>query len=96
MPAILISILASVLGGSSIGAVLGALSIDSWLTLAVGIISLEPDIASLFGLQHPALGTLVKEIGAGVAPVIASQTAKDWFSANADKAIELQPGIGNQ
>lgn len=96
MPAILISILSSVLTGGSIGAVLGALSLSQWLTLAVGVASLEPDVATLFGLQHESLGVLVKKVGEGVAPIIASQAAKDWFAANADKAIELQPGIGDQ
>jgi hypothetical protein len=93
MAAILIPLLATVLSGGSFGAALGALSLTQWLTLGVGVASLEPDVAALFGLQHPALGTLVENIGKGVSVEIASQTAKNWFAANADKAIELQPGI---
>jgi hypothetical protein len=93
MPGVLISILAAVLSGGSIGTVLGALSLTQWLTLGAGVLSLEPDFAKLLGLQHPALGTLVDNIGKGAAVEVASKEAKNWFAANADKAIELQPGI---
>ena len=93
MEAILIPLLSSVIGGTSIGTALGALSLSQWLTLGVGVASLEPSLANLFGLQHPSLKTLVTNIGEGVAVDVASKMAMDWFAANADKAIELQPGI---
>jgi hypothetical protein len=95
MPAILISLLAGLINGGSIGGLLSALTTTQWLTMAEGIAAdLEPEAAKLLGLQHQSLGAMVEAIGKGLSAELASKAAQNWFSANADAAMREQPGMG--
>ena len=79
MPSILISILAAVLEGQSIGTALAALSIQQWLTVAS---SVAGDLGMLFeaklGGKHPAIDALIKSLQHGDI-ALAAQTAHGWF-----------------
>ena len=99
MEAILIGILANIINGESIGTVLGALTTTQWLSLAAGAgETIEPAIAKLLGLPSTftSLGHLVDSIVKTFANDVAKAAIADWLAANADKAIELQPGIAGQ
>jgi hypothetical protein len=92
---VLIEILAAVIGGAPIGAVLAGLTDVQWLTLAAGVAEeAAPSIAEKLGLQHPSLGALVEAVGKGLSDELAAKAAQDWLAANADAAMKLQPGMG--
>lgn len=86
MPAILISILAGVLKGQTIGALLAGLTKSQWLTLAEGVVGLldpnaDPEAGQLLGDLDPALGVVVDAIRKGADPKVAA--------ANGQAAIDM-------
>jgi hypothetical protein len=99
MEAIVIGILAAIIKGETVGAVLDGVTASQWLTLVAGAgETLEPAIARLFGLPNSfgSLGELVDSIVKTFGDDVAKAAIADWLAANADKAIELQPGIAGQ
>jgi DNA-binding helix-hairpin-helix protein with protein kinase domain len=97
-PAALATIILGLAKGAALETVLAGLSGGTWLALAEGAAGelLPAPIATKLGLAHPALKTLFDQVSAGVSAVLASQAAKDWFTANANKAMQLQPGISSE
>jgi hypothetical protein len=88
MAAILISILAGVLKGQALGALLGGLTASQWLTLAEGLAGLvkggaaDPGAAQLLGGLDPSLGAVLDGIAKGLDPKVAA--------ANGQAAMALQ------
>lgn len=98
MAAILATIIASLVEGSSAATVFGALTAGQWGTLIGGAgAELEPEIAKLFGLKpaYSSLGALVDAVVKAATDDVTKQELGKWLSANADKAMQLQPGISS-
>ena len=89
----LIALIGALIGGQSIGAILAGLSIADWISLAGTLLPLGEDAIKLMSALHPAFSAMGDKLLQGAGAEIAGQAAKAWISANADKAIELQPGI---
>lgn len=97
MPTILISLIAALADGSSIGTVLAGLTTVQWVTLAVGVAEeLEPEAKALLASKHPSLSAMVEQLAEGVGTELAAKAAQDWFVANGEAAIARQPGIAGQ
>lgn len=97
METFLIAALAAGLKGGSVAVVayFEGLSIDQWLTFGASAVeAVTPELATRLGLKEQSPATFIKSLANGVADELLSKGAQDWFSANADAAMRLQPGMG--
>jgi hypothetical protein len=91
-------VLAGIKGGvAGAGVFLAGMTEANWIALAEGVAAeLAPEIAAKLGMVHPSLETLVKDVMDGVGAALASQAARDWFTANGLAAIKHDPGISSE
>jgi hypothetical protein len=60
----LIPIIQGLIGGASIGTLLGALSLSDWIGLAGTLVDAEPAVAAALSALHPAFSLLVHDVAA--------------------------------
>ena len=97
MESLLISIIGSIISGTSIESVIAGLTTEQELMLGAGALELlAPKIASAFGLPKLAPETLILAVAKGLSDEFASQAMRDFLSNNAAEAERLQPGISSQ
>jgi hypothetical protein len=81
MPAILISIVASLLEGSSLGSILAALTLNQWLVIALGISSdLLVIVEQKLGDKHPAISQFLASIASGASAETSASLAHAYFA----------------
>lgn len=82
----LIAIVAALAGGQAIGAVLGGLSIASWVSLGGVLVNATPEVINIAKTVHPAFHALATAIEGGAAPDKAAHAAintfEEWAKAN--------------
>lgn len=92
----LLPLLQALAGGASIEAAAAGLSVAQWTSIGLSALSALPSeiqaAQSIHGLLADVIG---KVLTAGKAE-IASVAVQDWLAANAEKAIQLQPGISSE
>lgn len=97
MQAVVIAIIAALINGASIEAVLAGLTTAQELTLGEGVLEMvAPEIASAFGLPKLSPETLMLAVAKGLSDELTSKAMRDFLSANGQAAIEDQPGAGSE
>jgi hypothetical protein len=91
----LIPIIIALVGGQSIGAVLGTLTAAQWVSIATNMISAEPQLVAAFTALHPALQTLADALKNNVGAEAAGLAAAAAFKAfGAGATINQMEGAG--
>jgi hypothetical protein len=90
--AAIITIIVALVGGQSITAVLGTLTVTQWVSIASTLVTAEPQILKTLGALHPALQTLADAIkanpDANAAGLAAAAAFKAWGSGTTINQME--------
>jgi hypothetical protein len=98
--AALLPVIQTAMTGTTIATALAGISIWQWAKIGIEVAQAEPALLKALKALHPAirdfLGDIENGIGAELAALGIHSTLAAIVAANADKAIQLQPGAAGQ
>lgn len=89
-------IIMALIGGSSFTAAAAALSIPQWLAIGDAVLKALPEEIKVAKDLHGVLGSVIAMVLKSGNPGMAPVAAREWFAANAETAMRLQPGISSE
>ena len=102
----LIPLLEQLLGGASLAAVLGTITLAQWVKIGTDALAAGPQVMAalpkIIAAVHPALADTASVFDRFMAdlantkdPELSAANIQKWIAGNANVAISLQPGAGD-
>lgn len=87
-------IILGLIGGGALPAVLTGVTVPEWLAIGDAVLSAAPQEIQFVRGLHSVLDHVIGQVLSSKDGSLAPVSARAWFSANADAAMKMNPGIG--